>query len=384
MLRFFLQFIARAPAAVRKIMKNILILAFMATIVFLAVQNAFSHPAWGIVVDRQGQVYFSDLETIWKIDRQGNVTTFRAGVSGRHVHNITIDAEDNIYGLDNSYNAQKQTFPRSIWKMSPKGEISYLVPMTDNLPPGRSIWRDSDGNTYSVEPYNNEKKEAKIIRFAPDSSTSLFAGGKYGSVDGPKEKAQFGVITDMIFGADKTIYLSDEDKVRRIDKAGAVTTIYSRQISSDKNAKTPEQSSRIFGLAVDERNNVFAADPENRRIIKISPGGEYTPVFSTEQPWRPYGVALDKNDLYVMESWFDEKESFIGTRVRKLSSDGRVTVLATVGDQPKQSATDNPAVENIPTSSNDQKSFLYILFGAVVGLVVAIPVVRYGYRKLFA
>lgn len=352
--------------------------------VFLSATSVLAHPAWGIAVDRQGQVYFSDLETIWKIDRQGKVTTFRAGVSGRHVHAITIDAEDNIYGIYNSYNSQTQTFPRSIWKMSPQGEFSYIVPTTDNLPPGRSVWRDTDGNTYSVEPYNNERIDAKIIKFAPNGTTSLFAGGKYGYLDGQKEKAQFSVITDMIFGTDKTIYLTDVDKVRKIDKSGAVTTIYSREVTVNKNVKSPETSSRLFGLAVDERNNVFAADPENRRVLKISPGGEYAAVFSTEQPWKPNGVALSGNDVYVLECWFDEKEAFIGTRVRKLSSDGKITVLATVGDKPKQATNDNLSVEITQISPENQMSFSYILFGAGVGLATAIPVVWYAYRKLFA
>ncbi len=351
--------------------------------VFLSAIHVSAHPAWGIAVDRQGQVYCSDLETIWKIDRHGKVTTFRAGVSGRHVHNITIDVEDNIYGLDNSYNPQTQTFPRSIWKMSPKGEFSYLVPTTNTLPPGRSLWRDSDGNTYSVEPYNNEKIEAKIIKFAPDGTTSLFAGGKYGYLDGQKEKAEFSVITDMIFGADKTIYLSDVDKVRKIDKSGVVTTIYNKEASGNKYVKTPETSARLFGLAVDKQNNVFAADPENRRVLKISSRGEYAAVLSTEQPWKPNGVALGGSDLYVLESWHDEREAFIGTRVRKLSAGGKITVLATVGDKPKQAANDNPAVESTRRSPENHNSFPYVLFGAGVGLATVISIGCYGYRRLF-
>ncbi len=146
---------------------------------------------------------------------KGKLSIFRPGVSGRHVHDLTIDAENNVYGLDNSYNPQTEKYPRSIWKMSPNGEFSYLVSMTDNLPLGMSIWRDSGGNTYSVEPYNNEKKETKIIRRTPEGKTSIFAGGKYGYLDGKKDKAEFSVITDMAFGKDNSIYLTDNDKVRK-------------------------------------------------------------------------------------------------------------------------------------------------------------------------
>jgi hypothetical protein len=168
--------------------------------VLLSAGNIFAHPAWGIVIDSRKQVYFSDLETIYRIDIQGKLSIFRAGVGGRHVHTITIDADDNIFGLDNSYDPVREKFPRTLWKMSPRGEFSYLVPTSDNLPPGRNVWRDSEGNTYSVEPYNNEKKESKIMRRSPSGEISLFAGGNYGHLDGQKNRAEFGVITDMAFG----------------------------------------------------------------------------------------------------------------------------------------------------------------------------------------
>lgn len=378
-------------------MKVIFITIFITVAIFLTATDAAAHPAWGIVVDRQGQVYFSDIEAVWKIDFRGNVSVFRAGVSGRHVHDITIDAEDNIYGVDNTYNPQTETYPRALWRMTPKGEFSYLVPMTNNLPIGKSVWRDSGGNTYSIEPYNNEKKETKIIRRAPDGKTSLFAGGKYGYLDGQKDTAEFSVITDVAFGRDDAIYLTDTDKVRKIDVSGMVSTIYRPEVSA-KNRKSPKTASRLYGLTVDEQNNVIVADSENRRVLKISFDGKSAILLNTEQPWTPNGVALRGSDLYVLEGWYDEKERRTNTRVRKLSPDGKITVLATLRENPNQAVNDNPAVENTETSAvngnpavedtkishENQKNFPYVLFGAGVGFVTAIPIVWYGCRKLFA
>jgi hypothetical protein len=47
----------------------------------LLAHSLSAHPAWGIVVDRNNQIYFSDIETVWRIDAQGKLTVFRAGVS---------------------------------------------------------------------------------------------------------------------------------------------------------------------------------------------------------------------------------------------------------------------------------------------------------------
>src|ERR671913_639806 len=49
------------------------------------VGKAQAHPAWGIALDRQGHVYFSDLTTVWKVDAQGRVSVFRAK-DNRHTH----------------------------------------------------------------------------------------------------------------------------------------------------------------------------------------------------------------------------------------------------------------------------------------------------------
>src|SRR5207253_9986703 len=90
----------------------------IAAVCVLLISDTWAHPAWGIVVDRRGQVYFSDLETVWKIDAQGKLTVFRAGVSGRHIHELVIDEDGNLYGPDYSYVPETQRYLNAIWKMT--------------------------------------------------------------------------------------------------------------------------------------------------------------------------------------------------------------------------------------------------------------------------
>jgi len=66
----------------------------------LLVSSAEAHPATGIVIDHAGRIYFSDLETVWRIDNRGALSVFRSAVNGRHVHELTLDKEDNLYGAD--------------------------------------------------------------------------------------------------------------------------------------------------------------------------------------------------------------------------------------------------------------------------------------------
>ena len=57
---------------------------FVVTIFVFTTTRTQAHPASGIVVDRSGNIYFSDLETVWKLDTLARLTVFRAGLRGRH------------------------------------------------------------------------------------------------------------------------------------------------------------------------------------------------------------------------------------------------------------------------------------------------------------
>jgi hypothetical protein len=74
-----------------KIIKNSIFLFL--TIFTVSVSDIYAHPAWGIVVDSRKQVFFTDLEAVWKIDSQEKLSIFKAGVSGTHVHDLSIDSK---------------------------------------------------------------------------------------------------------------------------------------------------------------------------------------------------------------------------------------------------------------------------------------------------
>ena len=326
---------------------------FFALFFFGLITDVFSHPAWGIVVDRNRQIYFSDLETIYKIDSQGKLSIFRAGVSGRHIHDLSIDAGGTLYGWDNSYEPQTQKHLRAFWKMSSGGEYTEIIPLTENPPSGMSIWRDSSGNMYAAEPWNNEKRESKIIKRTADGKTTLFAGGNYGYSDGEKQKAKFGVILDVAFAKDNSIYLTDSNRVRKLDKFGIVKTIYPDKVE-EKNQKESKTASQLFGLDVDEQNNVFAADFGNSRLLRISSDGKVSTFFTSEKDWSPIGAATFGNEVYLLEGRVYSASKHNGTRVLKISADGKSTIVANLGDSNKSNSDSN----NLLSETKEEKNFV--------------------------
>lgn len=314
--------------------RAIVIAAFvlLAQCVLLAV-SVQAHPASGIVVDRKGQIFFSDLETVWKIDAQGKLTVFREGVSGRHVHELTIDEEDNIYGADISYDPSTNP-PRwisSVWKMTPAGVITYIVAPTDHPPKGASIWRDRQGNTYLVDQDNHKKRETFLLKRTPDGQAARFAGGAYGQMDGRGEQARFSSIGGLAFGPDGSLYLADGGSLRKVLMDGTVKTL-ARDLDVRGSGDDPLGYGSLFGVAVDEQENIYVADFGNRRVLKVAADGKVSTLVRPERPWSPTGIALaPTGDIYILEPALSVVNGWSGPRVRKLSPDGKISVVAVVG-----------------------------------------------------
>jgi sugar lactone lactonase YvrE len=297
-------------------------------------QSAFAHPPTGIVVNRQGIVYFTDLEIVWKLDINGSLTVFRVGVNGRHVHELALDKDDNLLGADFSHEASK--WISDVWRMKPNGELTYLLEPTSNPPRGFSMWADDLGNMYFVEQDNHLKKQTLLLRRTPDGQVTTLAGSTYGSRDGKGDAASFGSVGGMFISSAGQVYLTDGTSLRKVSTDGVVTTI-----ATDLNKRTAEDGPPLFGkndgnltgLSVDKDNNVYVADAGNQRLLRVAPSGKFDVVYRGESPYYPNGVAVaPSGDLYVLEVGFKPPGTWLPARVRKMTPEGKSAIVAVSGD----------------------------------------------------
>lgn len=313
------------------------VLRFVVIMAFLAVgaSAAMAHPPWGIVVSSTGIVYFSDLETVWKIDRDGKKSVFRAGGGGRHVHELSIDDRSNLYGSVEVYEARTEKYLIGVWRMTPDGKETQLQHPIDIVMSGVSIWRDRAGNTYSVDQNNHTKERTLLLRRTPGGIVSTLAGGAYGHKDGKGTAARFGSVSAMTLAPDGNIYLTDALSVRRVSLDGIVTTVATNlaaRTSEDKPTLFGGRDASIMGLAAGYDGQVYVADAGNRRLLKVSNDGRVGVVYRLDPPYFPTGVfATRSGDVYVLEFSYTPPGTTDKPRVRKISSDGQNELIGTAG-----------------------------------------------------
>jgi len=177
----------------------------------------------------------------------------------------------------------------------------------------------------------------------------------------------------MAIATDGTLYFVHGANVSKLTTNGALTPLV-RDVVLENASGKPAGATSLLGLAIDTQGNACVADHGNRRILKIAPGGEPTTLIRAEEGWFPTGVAVRGGDLFMLEESHTEAYQPLGTRVRKLAPDGKVTVLATVAENKVLSGS--PSVAETSSSegskTTSRRRTLYAVLGGVGVLTLII------------
>jgi DNA-binding beta-propeller fold protein YncE len=325
---------------------------------------ACADPSTGIAVDRQGRVYFADerRNIVWKIETDGRLIPF---ITGRHAHKITLDEQGHLFGEHLRYLGDDR-WEFHLWKATPAGEVSYVIPPTPGFPPG--LLTDRAGNRYQWGGSGNIRKTSSLIeRRAPDGTITVIAGSGWGRADGKGARALLSSVGGMAWGPDGALYVTDGMAVRRVTLDGEVKTI-ARGNPPLKPALSWRMFSgmggHLFGLTVDEHSNIYVANFGGDQVAKVTPDGQVSTLVKAESGWSPTGVTMADGALYILE------HGDSGPRVRKLSADGRITTLATV----------SPANQKSLTGMNSDR---IIKGAALIGLIIALLIISVFLRSVW-
>jgi sugar lactone lactonase YvrE len=290
-----------------------IILSFAAACLLAA--SAQAHPGSGILVDRLGQVYFIDTGSgLWKIDTRGALSH----LSPLRNHWLAMDPNDRFT------QSRLPTDPGRDWVITAAGSNPTMLISTDFSPV-----IGQDGNLYypSAREHN-----VRILRTTPTGSTTTFATL-------PRSVAGLALewINGITTGLDGSFYYTENNAVRRISTRGEVTTVATVTALTNGPA-IPGSDSRPYlrGLKVDSNGLVYVADAADARVLKITPDGKVSTLLQLESPWAPTDVAVFGDTVYVLEFTHDAGDDRLTwmPRVRKITPDGRSTIILTVDQMP--------------------------------------------------
>ena len=294
----------------------VLILLAAITESSLTAFTASAHPSSGIVVDDQGDVFFSDLDRgVLKIDARGSVTAVVPKEGG---HWLSLDASGSFSKVDFE---KSPHWPRWFKRRTPTGVRPALI--SDG---GSPLVVAPDGNLYYV--CNDERMipgGLLIAQLTPDGKETLLSPAFRRTSD------ELGGIKGLAIGPDGSLYASYPKAVLIFTLDGKVTTLLNPVVVADSEKQPPAKDAPFLrGLAVDAHGVVYVAATGCRCVIKILPAGHVETVLKAEAPWSPTGIALKGGDIFVLEyNVINDAAHDYLPRVRKLGHDGKVTTLTT-------------------------------------------------------
>lgn len=281
---------------------------------FLPARVVLAHPGSGIVVDRQGNVYFIDTGSgIWKIDPSGKLTK----LSGPAYHWMALDIDNRLSSAAlPSFSRGGATVTRA------SDDLRILV--SSDFP----ITIGPDGALYY--PWIRSGDQLQIFRLAPSGNTTAIK-----TIPPRTSGGELRWLNGIVAPADGSLYYSEDTAIRKITPKGNLTTVIDNASLKDcESVPGVEAHTGIYfrGLDVDSAGSVYVAATGCRSVLRITPEKKVAVVLRAAAPWSPTAVAVSGRDLYVLEYLHtpgDDRREWL-PRVRKVFSDGRVVTLAVI------------------------------------------------------
>jgi len=241
-------------------------------------QARFDRPQ-GVAQDSNGNYFVADTNnnSVRMIDPAGNVTTLSDTASFYEPTGVAIDAQDTLYiAVAQSYQIWKRTAADSLSIVAGKteGYVDGLGGSGDArfvAPAGIAV--DKQGNLYVSDANRIRKIDTSF------NVTTLAGNGDEGLVNGTGTatgQAEFTLPRGLAVDAAGNVYVADTGNsvIRKIDPSGNVSTLAGNGMPGELDGSAANaEFDRPSGVAVDANGNVFVTDSGNNVIRRIDSAG---------------------------------------------------------------------------------------------------------------
>lgn len=308
----------------------------------------------GVAVDLAGNLYFTSLNCVFRLDSNGVVTrvagTSRPGYSGddgpatdaslAEPFGVAVDANGNLYVGDGD----------RIRRISATGIITTVAgggsgglgdggpAISAQLSGPQGVAVDSSGNLYIADYFNH-----RIRRVSTTGIMSTLAGNGargYSGDGGPAAIAQLNGPSGVAVDGSGNLYIADyfNNRIRKVSATGIITTVAGNGAGGyggDGGPAANAQLSWPTAVTVDSSGNLYIGVSSDNRIRTVSTAGIITTVAGNGYPGYsgdggpainaqlsgPRGVVVDSSGNLCIADYGNN-------RIRKVSTIGIITTVA--------------------------------------------------------
>jgi sugar lactone lactonase YvrE len=245
----------------------------------------------GLVMARDGSVYFSGLGRVRRIDPAGIITTVAGtgeqGYSGdggpataaqlNWPDDLALGSDGSLYIAEYRNHRIRKVDPTGIittvagnGEQGRSGDGGAATEASLNSPDGIAI--GPDGSLYIVDRWNH-----RVCRVDPEGIITTVVGtGEPGNTGdgGPATAARLNYPEAVVVGPDGTLYIADSSSpgIRKVNPAGIITTVAGKQgrgFWSDGGPASEAGLDWTCGLALGPDGSLYIAETSNDRIRRI-------------------------------------------------------------------------------------------------------------------
>jgi hypothetical protein len=270
---------------------------------------AAAHPGGGLIALDANAVIFGDPanNVLWRMEKGKKPEPV---FKNFHVHWTTLGLDGNIYA------ESFQEMGGALFRIDLGGtkhvkvaeEVDLNAPVFAVGKEGELIFQ----------------KDRLIVQRSVDGVVTPFRGS--GKVEQGEPFLQ--QVIAYAWAPDGTLYLSDGNRLRRIESDGIVRIV----VQIDGKLLEPKiwnstGAARIWSIAIDSRKRVYTALPDIGQVIRIDPNGSHHVVDRYPGEWRVTAVATFGDAVFMLES--SDKRN-VGQRVRVIRGAGKAEMFGQV------------------------------------------------------
>ena len=247
-----------------------------------AAATALAHAPVSVVIDARGNVYYSDLEQVWRVAPDG---TKSVAVPNVHTHELYLDAQGNLFGEHLWYEGERiDKWGHYVWKRDAAGRVSMVIPRTEGFLTNYSFVRDAAGNMYVAQ-----RDKGEIRKRAPNGAITRVVG-------------ELKEMRWMHATPAGTLYVVDGSDLVRV-KDGRATRLARNVAKTSPLYPLVSFRHAVMGIWTDRAENVYFADFAHGEVKRVTQSGQISTFARSTAPWSPTGGTFAANgDLWMLET----------------------------------------------------------------------------------